>query len=420
MKKNSILFIFTLFILAWNLACKPQKPTVEMGKYRAVLASPGGELPFEMVLSRVQNSDKIKVDVLNGKEKLGMDDAHILGDSIVIPMDIFEAKIVAKIEENGRLIGYWQKKRSKNSFAKMNFEANLSKNETRFKNAKDSKIEVNGKWKTTFVTDNNKDTTHAIGIFEQKGAELTGTFLTTTGDYRYLAGNISGDSLMLSCFDGTHLYLFRAVMKDKKLIGKFWSGTSSLENWAATKDENATLPNATKLTYLKKGYESLAFKFPDMEGKKIALTDKRFENKVVVVQILGSWCPNCMDESNFLAPWYKKNKERGVEIVGLAYEKSSVLEEAKPRIEKMKERFGISYPIVLAGTNDKDSASASLPMLNKILSFPTTIFIDKKGKVRQIHTGFAGPGTGKYYDELTADFERLIDKLVAEPSPKIK
>ena len=121
-----------------------------------------------------------------------------------------------------------------------------------------------------------------------------------------------------------------------------------------------------------------------------------------------------MDETNFLSPWYKKNKSRGVEVVGLAYEKSADLKESAPKLQRMIDRFQIDYPIALAGTNNKAEASKTLPMLNRIIGFPTTILIDKRGNVRQIHTGFSGPGTGKYYDEFTDDFNRLVDKLIAE------
>jgi hypothetical protein len=53
-------------------------------------------------------------------------------------------------------------------------------------------------------------------------------------------------------------------------------------------------------------------------------------------------------------------------------------------------------------------------MLNKIISFPTTIIIDKKGIVRQIHTGFSGPGTGEYYNKFVEEFTRFMEKLEKE------
>ena len=176
----------------------------------------------------------------------------------------------------------------------------------------------------------------------------------------------------------------------------------------------AALPDPTTLTFLKPGYSSLDFSFKNTQGKTISLKDPAYRGKVVLVQIMGSWCPNCMDESRFLAPYYQKNKKRGLEIIGLAYEKSTDPSFAYPKLDRMKERFGIQYEVLLAGTNDKSVAAASLPALEKVLSFPTLIVIDKKGMVREIHTGFSGPGTGVYYDKFKSDFTRLMDQLLAE------
>ena len=156
------------------------------------------------------------------------------------------------------------------------------------------------------------------------------------------------------------------------------------------------------------------FEFPDAEGRPLSLKDERFKDKVVVVQIMGSWCPNCMDETRFLAPWYKQNRERGVEVVGLSFERSARLEDAAPLMRRMAERYEVSYAILHAGSSDKATAARSLPMLNHIMSFPTTIFIDRKGRVRQIHTGFSGPSTGVYYDTYVEEFNRFMDKLLAE------
>ncbi|MDB5235698.1 MAG: hypothetical protein JWR44_2691, partial [Hymenobacter sp.] len=129
---------------------------------------------------------------------------------------------------------------------------------------------------------------------------------------------------------------------------------------------------------------------------------------------LGSWCPNCLDETNFLAPWYEKNKQRGVEIIGLGYERSDDYKVSSAKLRNMRERFHMGYDVAFAGVSNKDSVAKSLPQLAKFLAFPTTIFLDKKGNVRKIHTGFAGPGTGKYYQEEIAGFEQTVDKLLKE------
>lgn len=385
-------------------------PNLKNGIWRAVLRTKGGDLPFGLALE--QRGSTYTAYALNGAERLPFDKVTFFGDSVRLTIDLFEAEIRAK-REGDVLRGFWRRRRTGQNYTSLPFEARHGLTHRFTASTQTPAINVTGTWATTFRS--GTDSTVAIGVFDQKGNKLTGTFLTTTGDYRFLEGNVVGDSLLLSTFDGTHLYLFKAKRKaDQTLEGGFWSGESGYESWTAKRDPNAKLPDATSLTYLKPGYKTVDFTFPDVNGKPVSLKDARFQNKVVVIQILGSWCPNCMDETNFLSPWYKKNKNRGVEIVGLAYEKSADLAESAPKIQRMIDRFRIDYPVLLAGTNVKSEASKTLPMLNQVVGFPTTFVIDKKGLVRQIHTGFSGPGTGKYYDEFVADFNRLIDKLVAE------
>ncbi len=90
-------------------------------------------------------------------------------------------------------------------------------------------------------------------------------------------------------------------------------------------------------------------------------------------------------------------------------------QKAKNNIERLKKRFNVQYEILIAGGSpDKKMASESMPLLNRISSFPTTLFIDKQGEVRKIHTGFSGPATGKYYDEFVTSTTGLVEKLLKE------
>jgi len=130
---------------------------------------------------------------------------------------------------------------------------------------------------------------------------------------------------------------------------------------------------------------------------------------------MGSWCPNCMDETRFLSGFYKEYHDKGVEVIALAYERSTDFERSQASLDQLKKRFNITYPVLITGyTNDKKELLKSLPMLANFMGFPTTIIIDKKGNVRKIHTGFSGPGTGNYYAEFINEFEKLNDDLLAE------
>jgi len=407
---------FAAFMGLLLTACNSSSiPVVKNGTWRSTLIRDGRTLPF--LLEIETNSDGLTYSAyaLNGTERFKMDTAYIENDSLHIPMGLYDSELIGKIGED-RLTGIWRESRAGRAPGELPFEAVYGQ-EFRFfeTDTLASSVSVGGKWAVTFRDPASKDSYEAVGIFEQKGSELTGTFLTPTGDYRYLAGNAKGDSLYLSCFDGSHVYLFTAALQaDGALSGAAFYGLTGYETWTARPDANAELPDANTLTFLKPGYESFDFKFPNADGNMVSLQDPVFKDKVVVVQIMGSWCPNCMDETRFLAPWYKKNRDRGVEIVGLAFERSDKLADSAPKLRKMAQRYDVYYPILLAGLSDKDSAATSLPMLNHIMSFPTTIVLDKNHKVRNIHTGFSGPGTGKYYDEFVAEFNGLIDALVEE------
>lgn len=418
---RSFLFAATLLSLPFLSNVQSRQP-LKPGIWRAVLQTSGGELPFGLDIKPAAQPGHYTVFALNGNERLPMDEATIKNDSLHIPMALFESELVGKIDGD-RLTGVWRKRRNDLNYQLVPFSARFGQTFRFNENGPAPTGNLSGKWQTLFrekrADGTPGDTTLAVGVFEQKGKVITGTFLTPTGDYRYLAGDVLGDSLFLSCFDGSHAFLFKAKIGDvtgnsvKTLTGVYHSGPTYRETWTARFNPTAALPDPAKLTFVKPG-QTFAFAFPDVTGKTVSLADPRFKGKVTVVQILGSWCPNCMDETRFLAPWYARNKGRGVEVVGLAFEKTASVAESGPKLQRMADRFKIQYPILLAGTNDKAEASKALPALSGVVAFPTTIFIDKKGTVRHIHTGFSGPGTGVYYDRYVNEFNALVDKLAGE------
>ncbi len=197
----------------------------------------------------------------------------------------------------------------------------------------------------------------------------------------------------------------------------FYAGAKNIQTWVAEKNEQAKLPDEFSLTRLKDSSNAnLHFKFPDLNGHQVSLRDPLYKNKVIIIQILGSWCPNCMDETRFLSTWYIQNKPRGVEIIGLAYERTSSFANAKRLLQPFITRFNVTYPILATGVSVNDSlrTEKTLPEIQEIIGFPTTIFIDKKGMVRKIDTGFNGPGTGDHYDIYKKEFNDLIDSLLKE------
>jgi len=220
---------------------------------------------------------------------------------------------------------------------------------------------------------------------------------------------------MLSAFDGAHALVFQAGLTPEGTLenGSFCGGPSWKGEWRAVRNDTVNLPDPTILTFLKPGYEKLEFTFPDLNGKPVSLSDSKYIGKPVIVQIIGSWCPNCMDETRFFADLYLQYKDKGLQIIALSYE-SANREASIKAIERFKSNIGADYIFLYAGESNKRKASETLPMLNQTLSFPTSIFIDRNGKISKIFTGFSGPGTGKHYTELTSEMTKTVERIVRE------
>lgn len=364
------------------------------------------KLPFNFEVT----SDR-SMKILNGEEVILIDEVTYRNDSIFIKMPVFEGYFAVKLSEEG-MTGHFI---NKSMDVNIPFNAIFNSKE-RFETDDAAITDITGNWEVVFNPDSHEDIYFAKGIFEQKGQKVTGTFRTKLGDYRYLEGVVDGDTLKLSAFDGAHAFLFVATVSDSTLNGVFYSGNNWSKPFDAKRNEHFELPNANTLTSMVDDYESLEFSFPDETGQTVSLADEKFQNKVVVVQLMGTWCPNCLDESTFFSEYSKLNSEKNVEFVALAFENAKTDSLAFTSIKRLKDRLGIEYPVLLAqyGTADKLEAHKKLPMLKNVVSYPTTIFIDKKGKVRKIHTGFNGPATGEKYVEFKNEFRKFIDGLLAE------
>jgi len=385
---------------------------LKTGIWRGALTTKSANhIPFNFEVTNT--GGKQQLAIINASEHFKVTDVTAKGDSVFIKMPLFDSEFRLK-QTDDELHGLFIKHLGERD-QQIEFNAIAATSWRFFKTPATTAYNVSGRWSAIIGEGDGRDTT--VGEFKQVGQKVTGTFLTTTGDYRFLEGSVSGDSLYLSCFDGGHAFLFTAKIADNNTLtdGKFFSGLSGKTAWAAIRNQNAKLPDAYSLSALKPGYKNLAFTFKDLNGNPVSLDDARFKNKVVIVQIMGSWCPNCMDETAYMVNYYKKYNPRGVEVIGLAYERTTDFARSQKALSQLKSRFDIKYPILITGyTSNKVETAKSLPMLTKVVGFPTTIIIDKSGDVRKIHTGFSGPGTGEHYTEFISEFEKLTDDLLAE------
>lgn len=409
--------IFLVLSITLPVICFSQNiKQLKNGYWRATIERPDHqEIVFN--LQSKDSAGKKIFYVINGKEHLLVDSVEKRGDSVFIEMPFFESSFKVKITDDGNLAGNWIKKYGER-VQTLPFNAVFNNNKERFKVSSQPVADISGKWLTTFISPNG-DSSQIVAQFKQEGSHLSGTFLDPTGDYRFLDGIVSGDTLKLSTFDGAHAFLFIAKIADSNKIsnGKFYSGAKSIQDWHAEKDQNASVPDGFGETKLRPGFQSLDFAFPDSKDSQIvSINDPKYKGKVVVVQILGSWCPNCMDETKFLSNYYDKNHLKGFEVIGLAYERTTDFKNSQEALAPFKKRLNVQYPVLITGVTVSDSLKAqkTLPQLSGINAFPTTIFIDKKGKVRKIESGFSGPATGIYYTEFKNKFNEIINELLSE------
>ncbi len=400
-------------LLALPAACRGLGK-VEFGSYRAVLTLPDGEVPFGLELK--EESGAPVAYLINGPERVRVPDVRMKGRRIEMTMPGFGNRLTAKRTAKG-LKGEVVLLKRDGQEQVIPLAAEPDAPYRFFKDPVTDNADVSGRWAVTF-TDQDGKRTAAVAEFKQSFHEVTGTFLRPTGDQRYLAGEVRGDELFLSAFDGAHAYLHRAKVTEKgDLEGKFWSGLAWSEDWTARRDEQAALADADAVTTIRDDTWSFGFTFPDETGKPVSLADARFRDKVLIVTLAGSWCPNCHDEAAFLAPFYEKQRARGLEIVGLMFEHFGDFERAARAVSDFRRKFDIGYTTLIAGVSDKDDAATKLPQLNGVFAFPTTLFLDRKGRVRRIHTGFSGPATGPHYEQLVASFNATAEALLTEGSP---
>lgn len=380
--------------------------TLLAGLWLGILQIQGQELPFQFSVS---NQDGRPVFVLqNAEERIECPDVTVKGDSLFINLPLYHSEFRLKAG-NGTMEGVWINY-GRQQAAIIPFRAKKDVDH-RFKYTRipGTAERLQGKWETWFAS-GSPDSSLAIGLFRSFGEKaLAGTFLTESGDHRYLEGILDGDSLKLSVFDGSHAWLYLARLEGDLLQGIFYSGNHYQAPFRAQRNDSIGLRNPEKITYAD---SSISFRLPDTDSNLVSLTDVQYRNRVCVIQIMGTWCPNCMDETVFLDSIYRARREEGLEIIGLAFERNSDFASATARINKTVQHLHVSYPVLLGGVARKGEVEKVLPALKGFFSYPTTLILDRRKNVVKVHTGFSGPATGAAWEEYRKEFNKTLDRLL--------
>jgi peroxiredoxin len=399
-------FIITLALSILGAVPVFAQSFISQGPWRGVFHNANGtDVPFNFEV-KGKNADDAKLYLLNAEEKFEAGTLTQKGDSLFVPFDQFDNEFALKIEGK-QLTGVLRKKDRTGKTTPVT--ATFAETYRFADNGEKPTADISGTYDIVFNGRAGAGE-KKVGLFKQKGSKLYATFMSITGDSRFLEGVVQGNKFYLSSFIGSGAGYYTGTFDASGQL----TGLAGGQAFTGTKNATAALPDPYTLTYLKDGYKTFDFSLPDVDGKKVSLKDEKYKNKVVIVTITGTWCPNCIDEAGFLAPWYKKNKNRGVEAIGVHYERKADAEYVKNAITNFKKRYGIEYDEVFGGLADKKSVAESFPALNTFLSFPTILFIDKRGNVARIYTGFTGPATGVYYTQFIKEFNDEVDHLLKD------
>ena len=385
------------------------------GEYRASVLLQFGftvvELPFGFTV--VERGGTKRVEIKNGSEVIEARELEDRPGRFVLRFPGYENRIEAS-EVPGGYSGALVMIRRGGREVRLPFSALRNEHYRFARTPTPDPPNVAGRWAITF-TSRDGSSSPAVAEFEQSGAHVTGTFLDPTGDHRFLEGELVDDELQLSRFDGGSAFLYHArVLPDGTLAGTFWSGNWSEQALAGHRDESATLADPAAAAAARAAAMPFEFSFPDLDGHPVALSDPRFRGKVVIISLGGSWCPNCHDEAAFLKPLYARLHARGLEIIYLEFEYFGDFPQAVAANRRFVSEYGIDWPVLIAGTSSKDEASKKLPRLGQVYAFPTTVVVDRAGRLRDVHSGFSGPATGRHYEEFRTQFTGLLESLLDE------
>ncbi len=366
--------------------------------------------PFNFTISR-NESEQLIMTVTNADEKIVFSpilygrDRKTGEDTFYVELNPYDAVLKGIYDEN-QMKGNFIVRDKPNYY--IPFEAKFGQNFRFEKIPKKENIDITGKWQVTFGK-NTDDEFNAIGEFQQTKNLLKGTFRTETGDFRYLEGLVEENKVKLSCFDGAHVFLYDAVVEDDSLHGVFYSGTHYQVPFVGYRTNSPILVNGDSLVKIV-STKPFIFKLEDTNGKMISNADPQYVDKPKILQITGSWCPNCRDESEFLNSYLKENPNSNVAIFSLAFERYPERQKALERVKKYKQAMNTSYPMLYTGLSNRDSASLLFPQIDGIRAYPTMLFLDKNNSIVKVHSGFDGPATSKFND-FKKEFEATIKEL---------
>ena len=376
------------------------------GLWDATITFNGKDIPFRLQIAG--DGSNLQGWLFNGGEKVVANAASFQNGSLVLNFDSYAAKLEAKLQD-GALVGTYGPMLKK-TYPVM---AHRHKAEA---SATASAPPIDGLWEVAVQSSKGEKAWRLI-VQQKSASNVEAAILRVDGDTGALTGGYKDGKFVLSHFSGGRPSLMILTPAADGTLAIDMTDLHGSSQLTATRPDVARAKGLAPPTdpdhhsSVKDASEPFRFSFPDLNGKIVSNTDTRFQGKVVLVNVTGSWCPNCHDEAPFLAELYRKYRSKGLEIVALSFEEDDQLKNPT-RLRAFMKEYGIEYTVLLGGTPDERDAKLTQPV--NLNSWPTTFFLGRDGRVRFVHAGFPGPASGALYHQAIKEFYAQVDSLLAE------
>jgi thiol-disulfide isomerase/thioredoxin len=396
-------------LLAPVLSAAPAAPPT--GRWHAILVPAEGlEIAFGLKVDG--KSGKLSGALVNGASESRFTSVSWDGETLTLGLDHYDGKLAARVE-GGSLSGTFTRA---TPTGKIEAPFRASRTEPAVPKPPKGAPSFAGDWGVEMGE--GEKAQRLLATFRQDGGRAAGTLLGSTGDFGPMNGTWDGKALSLSVFDGVFIYRLDGVLDGSGVLsGAFRTRSGVPTPWKARRLDAASaaawLPGGSSIVRAKDPDVRVVFSFPAAPGKLVSLDDPELKDKPVVIAISGTWCPNCHDEAPVLEEVYRRYRAKGLAVVSLSYEYTQDAERSFRQIARFRERHGVTYPILFAGTSKSASDSSPVSLLEGWKGYPTTLFLDRSHRIVKAHSGFDGPSTGARFAAQKKDLDETVEGLLA-------
>ncbi len=403
---RTLRFLITLFIFLF-LGCQKSIPL--KGMWAGTTTGAGNkQLPFQLFLD-LQSAPPAGY-FCNGYERTPIPEIQLRGDSLSLHFS----------EYGAAMLGIWNGKEWRGGFFR--YRSDTSRNEFIASPIEAAPtqattlpigISLVGKYQAYIPGKDGVDST-TIASFWIQNDSLYGTLIAPDGDYGLFVGTQQGSTATLARFTGWQAFVMELELQETIWNGSLYARIGKPMQFRLVPRASAVSSSAQEhLTTMKNPKAPFTFLGTTMSGQLISSTDDRFKGKALLLDIMGTWCHNCMDAAPLLQQLYSEFGKDGIEVVGLAFEISDSPDLAKKNLSLFQQRYGLTYPLIFCGSTQDANVELKLRnQLDNFAGYPTTILVNNKGLVEKIHVGFKGPGTGEAYQEQVHQYYDAVKHLI--------